>query len=199
MTYSKLTMAKEINNIEYIFNSIFKSGIEFSENPFRNKIKYFLCFEYAFILDESFTEILERFIESTLFIVPIDIVNEVLLTKTKRNLLGKFNKGFTDKDMNEYFHRELDGSNLLYMIDSYAMFSENDDWGLISSVEWELGIIGFETELKMELFKNLCVPNGDMFFTIQKQIKIYDEMFEFSQEQKDEYLNLIENYNNVDN
>lgn len=184
------------------FLSLFDKNIDFAENPFKSNFKYYLAFEFDFIYHKHFFEGLKIFMSKTeneklIFFTIVPSPENFFYKNFKKYSVFEIGINNSDEELNKIMMKNPGGSTadvLAINSNEVAWFSKLDDWGVLGSRDWEMGIVGFSNKESRRLFLSSFDEGKDMFFTIQKQVEIYDHMFEFDDEQRNNYNNLIKNY-----
>ncbi|MCJ8155337.1 hypothetical protein MKJ01_16345 [Chryseobacterium sp. SSA4.19] len=74
----------------------------------------------------------------------------------------------------------------------------SDDWAIVGSREWEIAIAGFISLEMKEKFLSSFGDNSDIFTSIEQQVNILDDMLNFDKELKEEYNELVKNYQDIE-
>lgn len=174
----------------------------FEENPFNQKFKYFLGFEFDYIFNQSFFEGLKAFAKSN---GDQTIVFYTIQPSPEEYFFHHFNKynvieidvSTKDSELNDILTKDPGDSpadSLCIGSDDICWFSESENWVILCSRDWELAIVGFTDLTTMNHFVgSYDSTNQTMFTSIEtqlnslRQIKSFDSM-------EGAYNKLIQNY-----
>lgn len=197
------------NKFEYEYyklkvGSILKE-IPFEENPFHERFKYFLGFEFDYIFNESFFEGLKEFSkasgnESIVFYTIKPSPLDYFFRHFNKFNLFEISNTASDSELNEILTKDPGGSpadSLFTNSNEITWFSESEDWAILCSRDWELGIVGFTNHLIKNLFTQSYTNDGQsMFTTIEKQIIALEQIKSFNQQMIKRHRILLKNYIN---
>ena len=193
---------KEFEKYRLRFMALFREGIAFEQNPFNLYFKHYLAFEFDFIYHELFFEGIKSFLSK---IENISLTFYTIEPSPKEYFFKHFQKysvfeigvDKSDEELSNIMMKDPGNSPAdAFAINSnyIAIFSSSDQWAISGSRDWEIAIVGFTSKEIKDLFISSFGENSDMFFTVRKQVEIYDEMFSFSKKQRKKYDKLIESY-----
>lgn len=193
---------EDFEKYKYRFNTLFKQGIRFEDNPFNECFKHFVAFEFDFIYHESFFKGIKNFLSEkgvgTVIFYTIDpSPEEYFYHHFEKYSVFEISSNATDEELSKIMMKNPGDSPadaLAINSNEISWFSPSDDWAIIGSRDWEIGLIGFIDQTTKELFLNSFSESVDMFFPIQQQVEIYQGMFEFTEVRKKIYDKLIKNY-----
>lgn len=180
-------------------------AIPFEENPFHERFKYFLGFEFDYIFNKSFFDGLKDFSkaignESIVFYTIKPSPLEYFFHHFNKFNLFEISNTASDSDLNEILTRDPGSSpadSLFTNSNEITWFSDSEDWVILCSRDWELGIVGFTSHLFKNLFTQSFTNDGQsMFTTIEKQIIALEQIKSFNQQMIKRHRILLKNYIN---
>lgn len=192
----------EFENYKLRLLSLFKRDVDIADNPFQPNFKYFLAFEFDFIYNTFFFEGIKKFISKLgygklTFFTLEPSPEEYFFKRYGVYSVFEISVNATDEELSEIMMKNpISGTAdaIALSSDDIAWYSESDDWAIIGSRDWEIGIAGFANNEIKDLFLDSFGEDADMFFSVQDQIKIYVEAFKFTEITRKEYNKFIESY-----
>lgn len=184
-------------------NKLFPNYISFEKNSFNNNFKYFIGFDFDFIFKENF---FKNFIS---FLKKIKNERKIIFYTLEPSPEDYFFMHF-----NKYsaFEVEIDTTyedfhNMTYKdpeentadaiginSNEIAIFSQSNNWAILSSRDWEIAIVGFTSIEIKDKFLESFGEMADIFTTVKEQADILDEMLKFNEYEKMKYAKLVANY-----
>jgi hypothetical protein len=179
--------------------SHFLSDLEIEANPFASRFKFYLAFEFDLLLNDYFLDSLFNFTEVT-------GGKQVCFYTRKPDPISYFYKHFkkfgvfelptncTKAEVNDIMTKDPGGNKVdaFYTgADEVCIFSQSDDWAIISSRDSEISIAGFVYENDQVLFKNMMDEN------IKQYIYSVQEKMAFLKEEFSGYPLAVETYNSI--
>lgn len=175
----------------------------FEENPFEQKFKFFLGFEFDFIFNESFFEGLKKFAKKN---GNKTIVFYTINPSPEEYFFHHFNKynvieiGVTtsELELNDMLMKDPGGSpsdSLCLNSNDICWFSESENWVILCSRDQELAIIGFtKLDVKNEFIASYDSIGQSMFTSLENQVNSLRQLKGFDQNMEDTFSQLIKNY-----
>ena len=189
---------KEFREIKEKFTELFFENKLLPNNLFKPSYKYFLAFEHDYIFSDSFFDNMMIFLNETkkqsLYYYTVEPKpNGYFFNNYSVYSCNKFSKDSSDEEFNNFLMSDF-GDNIFYSSEEIALFSDSNDWSIVSSVDSEIGVIGFDNLNVKEVFLNVFHKNIDMFSDIEQKVQMLNKMINFNDEQKCFYDSLIKNY-----
>jgi len=184
------------------FYSIFKHNKEIEKNPFNANFKYFLAFDFDFIYDELFFDGIKKFLmkineKDVVFYTISPSPEKYFFKHFKKYSIFKIDLLTSDTEINDIMMKDPGGSPadaIALNSDDIALFSDSNDWAILASRDWEIGIVGF-SDLKLKnLFLSSFGSDANIFSTIGERVKILKEILNFNEVDLNNYNQLIESY-----
>lgn len=180
-------------------------GVVFPENVFSSTFKYIVAFDFDFrssslfynglidflryIQQENFTFYTLSPSPDTYYFKHFGIygISSISTNNSYQEYLNFLNKDLSlDKGYIGEF-MEMTSNEISY-------FSDNPNWCIYGSREWEVSIVAFENKDIMNLFLDSFGQNRDIFSSLSERIEDLDNTFHFSENAKKEYASLLRNY-----
>jgi hypothetical protein len=195
-----------IDNVEYEiekrqFKRLFKEDVSFPVNIFQESFLYFNAFEFDLFYEKPFFIGLRRFlidigIKKFTFFTVLPSAEEYFFKHFLKYSSAVIS---TENEYADYFNfLELDPGGspadaLYFNSETIAIFSSNDEWAIIGSKDWELGIIGFKNKIAEKKFLMHFV-GCNSFTTIKKRVYDLDKILNFESHVREKYMEIINNY-----
>lgn len=179
------------------------SDAEFENNPFNERFKYFVGFEFDFIYHESFFVGLKMFLrkidnETVIFYTIDPPPDKYFYKHFEKYSVFEISNIATDEELTTIMTQEpIENSadSICISSDEIAWFSKSKEWAILGSREWEIAVVGFATlETKLQFLESFSEDAKTMFTSLQVQAEALDEMLCFNGDAKKAYQNLVENY-----
>lgn len=183
------------------YNKIFKSENIFPCNIFSDRIMFIISFEFDLIYTELFFDGIQTFLNS---------INEDNFTfytinpnpdKYFYKNFGKYSVGVINQNTNYddymiflYDNPGNEADCLIYNAETITIFSDESNWGIVGSKDWEIGIVGFQNVKIGHKFLDSFGEDRDIFLSLSDRIEELDDMFHFSAKAAKEYSLLLSNY-----
>lgn len=186
-------------------HSLFFNEEKFENNPFKERFKYYVAFEFDFIFWVAFLEGLIVFTKKT-------GSDKLFFYTTKPSVdyfFNRFNKysafevdvstPIKAENLYDFLDEPYDDSSIasIWLItNEVCWFSESNDWALLASRDWEIGIVAFSDLNLIKEFMDSFEEDAEamIFPSLESHIKMLDKVFDFSKEAKSRYKKLIQNY-----
>lgn len=199
------TLVQSKNEFEKYKTMLFDriSDAEFESNPFNERFKYFVGFEFDYIYHNSFFEGLKIFLSKTdnktVVFYTIDPSPEKYFYKHfEKYSVFEISNVATDEELTKILTEDPGGSpsdDLCTNTNEIAWFSKSKEWAIIGSRDWEIAVVGFtDTEIKKLFIDSFNDDAQTMFTSVQVQAEALDEMISFNDDAKKAYQNLVVNY-----
>ncbi|RNA63018.1 hypothetical protein D1631_14295 [Chryseobacterium nematophagum] len=197
---------EEFEKYKSKIGKIFPEYTSFEKNNFNSNFKYFIGFDFDYILEEIFFEgmiaFLNKIKNDKLIFYTLDPSPEnYFFTYFNKYSAFELGKHSSYEDFNDIIYKDP-GESTLDSIginsNEIALFSKSDDWTIIGSRDWEIAIAGFTSSEIKEKFIQSFRNKSDIFTTIKEQVEILDDILKFNDNIKNEYLHLVENYKDRD-
>lgn len=197
-----ITNEKEYKMYRENLYKIFSQKL-FEENPFKERFKYFLGFEFDYIFHKSFFEGLKKFLiliktENLIFYTIDPSPKDYFFTHFSRYSIFELDFDKSYQDFNNIMYKDP-GQNTADAIginsNEIAIYSKSNDWAIIGSRDWEIAIIGFTAaEVKQKFMESFSKDSRTMFTSMRVQADALNKMLHFSDNVKNEYSKLADNY-----
>lgn len=186
-------------------NKVFKPDLLLPDNLFEKGFDDFLFFESDFLYHGNFFEGMIEFIKkmgdkSLIFYTISPDPVAYFYYYFKKYSVAIIPLTANVKDYYLFIHSDPGDSPADSMFsngETVVLFSETPEWGIVTSKDWEIGIVGFKTkkvrEFFIESFKEDVGPDK-MFDTLDSYIQQFDGMFHMTEEAKKRWYNLRKNY-----
>lgn len=183
------------------FEKIFESESTIPKNVFNKDFQRFTCFEFDLIYNEKFFNGLQSFlqksneIEFTFYTITPSPEDYFFKHFYKYNV---FNVGINEIYDNyiQFVHSDPGNSPADSIKDNsrvIAIYSQNNDWGIIASDDWEIAIIAFKS-IKVQNDFISCFDESIYFSTVKNRFEIIDKKIGLTKKAKDFFSNLILSY-----
>lgn len=175
----------------------------FDYNPFKERFKYFVGFEFEFIYHELFFEGLKHFLHkidnhSVVFYTIDPSPEEYFYHHFGKYSVFEISSFATDAELNAIMTQDPGNSSadsICTSSDEIAWFSKSNEWAILGYRDWEIAVVGFTNlETKQKFIESFSEDAQTMFTSIKVQAEALDEMLCFNKEAKEAYQNLVENY-----
>lgn len=174
------------NNIVFLRNTFLPNSI------FNPRIKHFLAFEPSFVSDEPFFPCLSRFSSKVdgEALITIEVLDDDD-SKLSDNLFTIANKV---ELRNEWDHLVINKCLCSYSR-VVGISSESQDWGIyIDNIDFEIGLVGFESEEQVNLFLDIFKPELDVFESVKDYVEETYSILDFSSKTRKLYDAIVRNY-----
>lgn len=179
------------------------SDIKFENNPFNERYKSFVSFEFDYIYRESFFDGLKIFLgkienKTVVFYTINPSPNAYFYNHFQKYSIFEISSTAMYEELNEIMMRdpgESPADALAIKSDEISCFSKSAEWALIASRDWEIAVVGFASlTIKNQFLDSFSEDARTMFTSVQVQVEVLTEMLCFNEDVQIAYQNLLENY-----
>lgn len=179
------------------------TNADFQDNPFNDRYKYFIGFEFDFIFHESFFNGLKNFLieigDSLVIFYTIDpSPEEYFYRHFKKYSVFKISNLASNKELTNILTKDPGDSpadDLCTNSNEIAWFSNSKECAIIGSRDWEIAIVGFtDLSIKKHFIESFSEDAQTMFTTVEEQSIILGEMLSFDKKVTIAYEKLSTNY-----
>lgn len=178
--------------MDYTNNTVFPKDISLPNKVFDEKMHYFLAFEPSFVSDEAFYPCLSRFSRE----VDGDVLISIeVLDDNDLKCLNKICKIDNNIQFRESWDNIFNANCKCIYSQMIGIYSESMIWGVyVDNVDFEIGLVGFESEEQMNLFLEIFKPELDVFESVKDYVEETDSILEFSTETREKFNAIVQNY-----
>jgi hypothetical protein len=183
------------------FEKIFENESILPKKVFKKEFKIFSCFEFDLIYDKIFFNGLESFLqksnekEFTFYTIAPSPEDYFFKHFSKYNVFNVDINEIYDNYL-KFVHSDPGNSPADSIKDNsrvVAIYSQNNDWGIIASDDWEIAIVAFKNKGVQHDFIS-CFDESIYFSTVKNRFEMINNKLDLTKKANDFFLDLILNY-----
>lgn len=173
-------------------DTVFPKDISLPNKVFDEKIYYFLAFEPSFVSDEAFYPCLSKFSRE------VDgnaLISIEVLDDNDLKCSSKICKIDNNIQLRESWDSIFNANCKCIYSQVIGIYSESMIWGVyVDNVDFEIGLVGFESEEQMNLFLEIFKPELDVFESVKDYVEETNSILDFSPKTRKLYDEMVNSY-----